>query len=36
MIKYNACEIAGFKGALKVNTYSGNSKTQHIYYLDFP
>lgn len=33
--KYNACEIAGFKGVLKVNTYSGNSKTQHIYYLDF-
>lgn len=34
--KYNACEIAGFKGVLKVNTYSGNSKTQHIYYLDVP
>lgn len=34
--KYNACEIAGFKGILKVNTYSGNSKTQHIYYLDVP
>lgn len=34
--KYKACEIAGFKGVLKVNTYSGNSKTQHIYYLDVP
>jgi len=34
--KYKACEIAGFKGILKVNTYSGNSKTQHIYYLDVP
>lgn len=34
--KYNACEIVGFKGILKVNTYSGNSKTQHIYYLDVP
>ena len=34
--KYNACEIAGFKGILKVNTYSGNSKTQHIYFLDVP
>ena len=34
--KYNACEIAGFKGVLKVNTYSGNSKTQHIYFLDVP
>lgn len=33
---YKACEIAGFKGVLKVNTYSGNSKTQHIYYLDVP
>lgn len=34
--KYKACEIAGFKGILKVNTYSGNSKTQHIYFLDVP
>lgn len=32
--KYKACEIADFKGILKVNTYSGNSKTQHIYFLD--
>lgn len=34
--KYKACKIAGFKGILKVNTYSGNSKTQHIYFLDVP
>ena len=31
-----ACEIAGFKGVFNVNTYHGNSKTQHLYYLDVP
>ena len=36
MLLTKACEIARFKGVFKVNTYYGNSKTQHLYYLVVP